>query len=360
MNGLIAALKRPNTAKLVVLGLLVTAPILFDRFFLSAILSRSLILGLVAATVVFLYRYMGVLSLAQIGIFAFAGFSYGNFVSVGDTNGLNLGWTPWLAVIVAIAAASLVALLLGVLASRSSGIYFMMTTLVFSVIITYFFGQVAPLSGFGGISGIDAHLPWPLGLPAENPFPLYFAILIICGITWWIYTKVVVTPFGLTIQGVRDDPIRMSSLGFNVSLHRALTFAFCGVTAACAGILYVWWNGHIDPTTSGLSASLDLIVIAVVGGLRHISGAWIGAFFFVGLDNIVRNIAPISERFHTVVGLAFLAIVIASPDGMVGLWNKLAPRLRRRTFTPQPIETAPDETGSTSLVSTRRHQSKGQ
>lgn len=329
--------KRHRSAVILSL-ILLTAPILFDRFFLTAILTRSLILGLVAASVVFLYRYMGVLSLAQIGIFAFAGFAYGNFVASGDTNGLNLGWSPWVAAVAAIAVASVLSLVLGLLASRSADIYYMMTTLVFAVIVTYVFGQIAPLSGFGGISGLDTNLPWPLGTTADNPFRIYFATLICCAIAWWILARVVTSPFGLTIQGVRDDPVRMASLGFNVPLHRTVVFGFCGIFAAVSGVLFVWWNGHIDPTTAGLSATLDLVVIAVVGGLRHLSGAWVGALFFVGLDNIVRNIAPISERFHTVVGIALLIVVIASPDGLVGLWQKV--RSRRAAHSPATASSA--------------------
>lgn len=321
---------RSPVTLLLALLVLVAAPIVFTGFFVTQILTRSLIMGLVAAGLVFLYRYMGVLSLAQIGIFAVAGFAYGNLAANGDANGLNLGWTPWLAAVGAVVVATLVSLVFGLLASRSAGIYFMMTTLVFAVIVTYFFGQVTTFSGFGGISGIDTHLPWPLGTPENNPFRLYCVALACCALTWWIFSKVVTTPFGLTMQGIRDDPVRMASLGFNVALHRALTFTFCGMTAGVAGVLFVWWNGHIDPTTAGLSASLDLVIIAVVGGLRHISGAWLGALFFVGVDNIVRNIAPVSARFHTVIGVVLLVVVLASPDGLIGLWHKAAAVTRRQ------------------------------
>ena len=63
---------------------------------------------------------------------------------------------------------------------------------------------------------------------------------------WLLYALlryVVRTPFGLTLQGIRDDPVRMSSLGYNVALHRTLAFAFAGFIAAIGGILFVWWNG---------------------------------------------------------------------------------------------------------------------
>ena len=96
---------------------------------------------------------------------------------------------------------------------------------------------------------------------------------------------VVRTPFGLTLQGVRDDPVRMASLGYNVVLHRTLAFAFAAFVAALAGVLFVWWNGHIDPASIDLSAMIDVLVIAVIGGLYRLEGAWLGAFVFVMLNN---------------------------------------------------------------------------
>ena len=110
---------------------------------------------------------------------------------------------------------------------------------------------------------------------------------------------IVRTPFGLTLQGVRDDPVRMASLGYNVPLHRTIAFAFAGFIAAIGGVLFVWWNGHIDPASIDLGATIDLLVIAVVGGLYRLEGAWVGALFFVIINNYSQRISFIGPRFHT-------------------------------------------------------------
>jgi branched-chain amino acid transport system permease protein len=217
----------------------------------------------------------------------------------------------------------------------------MMITLVFAVIVNYFFGQVTLLSGFGGISNIDSYLPWPLGTPGANPFRLYYAVLAVSAVALLGMRALLRTPFGLATQGVRDDPVRMASLGFNVTVHRTMAFTFTGAVAAVAGILFVWWNGHIDPATVGLSASLDLIVVAVIGGIARLHGAWIGALFFVAVENYVRNVAAISDRFHTVIGLVFLLIVVASPGGLLGLWERGLGRLRRPAPAAAPTTTLP-------------------
>ena len=123
----------------------------------------------------------------------------------------------------------LVALVFGALASRSYGIYFLMITLVFSVIANLFFGQVTSVSGFGGISGIP--IPDFLSRTA-HPDRLYFVTLAVALLVYALLRYVARTPFGLTLQGIRDDPVRMSSLGYNVALHRTLAFAFAGFIAA--------------------------------------------------------------------------------------------------------------------------------
>jgi branched-chain amino acid transport system permease protein len=146
------------------------------------------------------------------------------------------------------------------------------------------------------------------------------------------------TPFGLAIQGVRDDPVRMSSLGYRVALHRMLAFAFAGFVAAIGGILFVWWNGQIAPSTIGLSATIDVLVIAVIGGLYRLEGAWLGALVFVLLNNYAQDVGFIGDRFHTLIGVVFLVIVLVSPDGLLGLGQRAVDATRRRPHVDGPSE----------------------
>ena len=121
----------------------------------------------------------------------------------------------------------------------------------------------------------------------------------------------------------------MASLGYNVALHRTLAFGIGALLAALAGVLYAWWFGQLSPTTMGLDATIQLLVIAVIGGLRRIEGAWLGAIAFLVINNEITNRIPssglpvIGGTFNTVIGFIFLAIVIVSPDGLMGLWDRL-------------------------------------
>jgi branched-chain amino acid transport system permease protein len=220
----------------------------------------------------------------------------------------------------------IVALVFGALASRSYGIYFLMITLVFSVIANLFFGQVTSVSGFGGISGIP--IPDFLSRTA-HPDRLYFVTLAVALLVYATLRYVARTPFGLTLQGIRDDPVRMSSLGYNVTLHRTLAFAFAGFIAAIGGILFVWWNAQIAPSTIGLSATIDVLVIAVIGGLYRLEGAWLGALVFVLINNYAQDVDLVADRFHTLIGVFFLVIVLVSPNGLIGLWERITAGPRR-------------------------------
>jgi branched-chain amino acid transport system permease protein len=311
------SLDRAIGAVLVLVALF--APLIFSEYWIATLLTQMLFLGIVAASLIFLSAYGGMVSLAQVAVYGVAGFALGNLTTNGNTKGMNLGWAEAPGIVVALVVAVVIALIFGALASRSYGIYFLMITLVFSVIANLIFGQVTSISGFGGISGIP--IPDFLSRTA-HPDRLYFVTLAVALIVYAVLRYVARTPFGLTLSGIRDDPVRMSSLGYSVTLHRMLAFAFAGFIAAIGGILFVWWNAQIAPSTIGLGATIDVLVIAVIGGLYRLEGAWLGALVFVVLNNYAQDVSLVSDRFHTLIGVVFLVIVLISPNGLIGLWER--------------------------------------
>ena len=222
-------------ALLVMLALF--APLIVSEYWVGTLLTQTMFLGIVAASLIFLSADGGMVSLAQVAIYGIAGFALGNLTTTGNTKGLNLGWEP-VPGILCHRHCGRGGLLFGVLASRSYGIYFLMITLVFSVIANLFFGQVTSVSGFGGISGI----PIPSFFDRTvHPDRLYFATLLVAALVYLGLRYVARTPFGLALQGIRDDPVRMRSLGYSVTLHRLLAFTL-GVHRCLAGAIR-WWNG---------------------------------------------------------------------------------------------------------------------
>jgi branched-chain amino acid transport system permease protein len=319
-------------------------PIMTD-FWLNQILTKTLWLGVAAASLIFLAAYGGMVSLAQVGIYGVAGMAYANLVLADG--GSAAAWNPYLALVVALVAATVVGLGFGWIAARSEGIYFLMITLAFSVLVFYFFSQVTQLSGFGGVNRVD--LPGILGDPESDPKPRYFVTLVVA-IAVFVALRGLATgtAFGLGLQGIRDEPARMRALGFDVTLHRTLAFGVAAFVAGIAGVLSVWYNSRITPGSINLEQTINILIIAVIGGLYRLEGAWIGALAYALIDNYSREWVPQvgnilgSARFNTIIGLVFLIIVLLSPGGLVGIWEDVRERLggrRRGGGTPTTTTT---------------------
>jgi branched-chain amino acid transport system permease protein len=317
-------------------------PLLFNSYWAHQILIETFLFGIAAASLIFLSAYGGMVSLAQTALFGIAGVIIGNLATEGGaggtSKGLHLGWDPTLALVLALAMTTAIGLIFGAVASRSTGIYFLMITLTYSVITTYVLGQVTNISGFSGIGGINRYMPGWIGNVIDHPNRLYYVSLIVAVLVYVLIRYVVRTPFGVTLQGVRDEPVRMSSLGYAVPLHRTLAFGFAAFLAALAGVLYVWWSGQIAPGNVDLPETINLLVMAVIGGLARIEGAWLGAFAFIVIQNYVRDFnvpglgfggTLFGGSFNTVIGIIFLLIVLVSPGGLMGIWGRAFEGRRR-------------------------------
>ena len=341
---------KQTTERLIGAGALVVAvlaPAIFNAYWLDSILTQTLIFGMVAASLIFLSAYGGMISLAQTGLFGIAGYALGNMVTRGgaggESKGLALGWDPTISLVLAIVITTFIAFVFGAVASRSYGIYFLMLTLTFGVIANLFFGSVTKLGGFSPLAGIDQYTPGFVGDVITERNRLYYIALACAVIAYVVIRLLVRTPFGLALQGIRDEPVRMASLGYTVPLHRMLAFAFAGFVAALAGVLAAWWNGQVSPSDLSLVATINVLVMAVIGGLARIEGAWLGAFAFIVINNEVTNRIPsdglwvVGGSFNTVVGLIFLAIVVVSPDGLMGIWDRMWRLSRPRGGVP-PVD----------------------
>jgi len=331
-----------------VLVLALLAPVLVSDFWLDTVLTQTFILGIGAASLVFLSAYGGMISLAQAGLMGIAGYALGNMVTQnvpgGETKGLLLGWNPSLAVVLAILLTVGLGFIFGAVASRSFGIYFLMLTLTYSVIAYLFVSQVTQVGGFSPIAGVDEYTPGFIGDVVNDRQRLYYVALGVAIVIYGLIRYLVRTPFGISLQGIRDEPSRMASLGYNVALHRTLAFGIGAFVAAIGGVLFAWWSGQLSPSNIGLAATIELLVIAVIGGLGRIEGAWLGAFAYIVINNEVTNRIPsdglpvIGGTFNTVIGIVFLAIVIASPDGLVGIWDRIWDLARSREPKQPPAE----------------------
>ncbi len=320
---------------------LLCLPVFTSGFVLSQIFTWGLILGMIALSLMFIGGYGGMVSLAQLSI---AGLAAYLVAILGDSaiTDISLGWPWWLAVPIALLVATAFATLIGMLAVRTEGIYTIMITLAIAAALFYFTRQnYVIFNGFSGFNGVAP--PVVFGVDWKQSTPFYYLTLLCAALSYGAVLYVSRAPFGLALQGVRDNARRMSALGFNVTAHRVTAFAFSGFIAAVGGVLLVWLNGQISPGTIAIAPAIDVLIIAVVGGLRRPLGPFIGAIIYVVLRtfslDVLTALGLAGERFQLVIGIGFLVIVYWSPDGVLGLWDNWRESRRNRRPLAQGIDT---------------------
>jgi branched-chain amino acid transport system permease protein len=316
---------RPVLTYAIAAVLLVIYPLVVPDFWAFQIGGQALFLGVISLSLMFLGGYGGMVSLAQMTIAGVAGY----LIAIVGGNSLNFGlhWPWWAAVPLAIAGGTIVATLIGLISVRTAGIYTIMITI--AIAMAFFYLAQQNYSLFNGHSGFASVLPPHLfGLDWRTPVPFYFLALGVAVLSYAAVLYLSRSPFGIALQAIRDNARRMRALGFNVTAHRVAAYAVAGVIASTGGVLLVWFNSRISPGTVDTGPIFDILVIAVLGGMRHPVGPFLGAVIFVLLENFAIDFID-RERFNTLIGLCFLAIVLFSPDGVLGLWGRLAAAIRR-------------------------------
>lgn len=302
---------------------LLVFPALASPFVTFQIAAQSFVLGTIALSLTFLAGYGGMVSLAQMSVAGVAGYT----VAILGVNGtpeisVNMPWWGYLpiALVLAVVASALV----GWLSVRTEGIYTIMITLAIGV--AFYYLTLQNYSVFNGFQGLQKVLPPAFfGIDLRAPVPFYFFTLF-WALACYLFVKYLLrAPFGIALQGIRDNPRRMSSLGFHVTAHRVAAYAVAGLIAGIGGVLLVWYNGLITPGSIGTSWLINILVIAVLGGMRHPIGPYLGALVFVLLQTFAIDLID-RERFNLVIGSVFLAIVLFSPDGLLGLWTRVRSR----------------------------------
>lgn len=316
---------------------LLVIPAFVSDFVMFQIMGWTYILGLIALSLMFLGGYGGMVSLAQMAFAGFAGYMVAIFGDSAVTT-ISQGWPWWIVIPLALLLTVLVSTAVGWLAVRTEGIYTIMITLAIAAAFFYFTRQNYEL--FNGFQGFNSVLPPALfGVDWRGPYAFYYLTCFFAVLGYGVVLYISRAPFGLALQGVRDNPRRMAALGYNVTAHRVAAYAFAGLLAGIGGILLTWQSSQISPGTVGIGPAIDILIIAVIGGLRHPIGPFIGALIYVLLKTFATDVlialGLAGERFQLVIGLGFLIIVFFSPDGILGLWEKFRQSRNRDPLTGQ-------------------------
>ena len=319
------------------LALLLSLPWWVGGVYYVNLASQILIAALFAMSLNLLVGYAGLTSLGHAGYLGLSAYTCGWLM-------VNLGWGHLASAGAALAGSVVMAALFGLIALRATGISFLMITLALGQILwglAYRWTSVT--GGDNGISGLTRPSPFGLDLGEANTF--YFFTLLVFVMVGGVMAIWVGSPFGASIRGTKDQPRRMSALGYNVWLIRWITFIVSGFFGAVAGLMYVYYHQFISPHSLSLANSAEMLLMVIAGGAGTLSGPIVGAALVVLLKNVA---SAYLDRWVTLLGLVFIFIVMFVPGGIVaglGRWTQALKNLKLVGGAPakssKPAEDAP-------------------
>jgi branched-chain amino acid transport system permease protein len=304
---------RAVTVAAIVIAVAAALPLVLTNYQVG-LATEILIFGVLAMSIDILAGFAGRTSLGHGAIFGVS-----TYVVVYAT--AQAGLSPATAFALGIVAATLVAVVFGLLAVRTSGVYFLLLTLALGMIvwgICLRWTQVT--GGENGMRG-DVRPEW---LMTHRAF--YWAVLVAASLVSYAMWRFVRSPFGLTLLGIRDSESRMRSLGYNVSLHLFVGFAVSGFFAGIAGALYAMFNNFVSPSTVALAQSVEGVLMMIAGGVGTLFGGFVGAAAIIALENVV---SAYTERWQMVLGVTFILIMIFTPEGIIGTLRAMLKRKER-------------------------------
>jgi len=289
-----------------------------------------------------LANYAGLASIVAIGLVVLTG--YGGMTSFGQATFMGFGayatallttgagWSPWLTLPVAVLASGAAALLIGAVTLRLSGHYLALGTIAWSVSLYYVFGNLDLFGRNDGISGIP---PLRLGGVALTGSRAYFAVVWVAVAGVLLLTRNLLdSRAGRAIRALRGGAAAAASFGVDLPRTRVLAFTYAAMLAGLAGWLYAHMQRSVNPTPFGLSAGIDYLLMAVLGGAGSVWGALLGAGLVTVVKDLLQDVLPRllgqQGNYEGVVFGALLVLVLqTAPEG---LW----PHVRRLSGTVRP------------------------
>ena len=231
------------------------------------------------------------------------------------------------AALISILGTIVMAALFGLIALRATGLGFLMITLALSQVLWGLAYRMSDVTnGDNGITGLTR--PSPFGISLDSAASFYWFALAVTAFAFAMMAIFVSSSFGSSLKGVRDQPRRMAALGFNPWMIRWITFIYAGFWGGIAGLLYVYYNKYIHPTSLSTTSSAEALLGVIAGGSGTLGGPAVGAALVLLLKNYASAYV---ERWNMLLGLVFLFIVLVMPTGMVPGVQKLTARFKGRS-----------------------------
>jgi branched-chain amino acid transport system permease protein len=306
-------------ALILLLGLLAAVPplaaLLHEPFYLD-LLRRVMIFAIAAVSLNLILGYGGLVSFghaAYLGIGAYA-------VGILAHYGIHNGWLQWG---LAIGVSALVALAIGAISVRTSGIYFIMITLAFTQML-YYLG--ISLAEYGGDDGMRVPIRSQFSglIDLNDGTAFYYLVLAILAASIYLVHRLVHSRFGMVLQAARSNEARTRAIGFSPYPYRLTAFVISGAMCGIAGALLVNHTAYLTPEFMNWTRSGELMFMVILGGIATSSGPLLGAAALLLLEDVLQgwSLLPreaVRDHWQLYLGVILLLVVLFARRGLAGL-----------------------------------------
>jgi branched-chain amino acid transport system permease protein len=296
---------------LIALTLLPVASMLLGDTYYLGFASRILIFMIAALSLNLLLGFGGMVSLGHAGFVGLGAYSVAILMYHGVLSAL-ISWP------VAVAVAALMALVIGGVALRTRGVYFIMITLAFGQMLYFVF---VSLDIYGGDDGLSlagrSTLAAKVDLSSDTTF--YYVVLALSAVVFVALQRLINSRFGRVLQGIQANEDRMEALGYAVFIYKLIAFVLAGAIAGLAGALLANQTGHVSPSTMHWTQSGALMIMVILGGVGSLYGSIVGPLLILSLEEVLSSY---TEHWQLPIGLLLLGVVLFAPNGVVRLYRR--------------------------------------
>jgi branched-chain amino acid transport system permease protein len=292
----------------VAMALLGAAPLLGATDFHLSLLLEVMIFAILAMSLNLILGYAGLVSFGHAAFFAVGAYAAGAAAN-------QIGTEVWITIPVGVAVATLLAIPVGWLSIRLSGFYFLMITFAFAQMVYAVVYRWNWLTG--GSDGLLIGAPTLFGAPVlQSRLSLYLFALVCFGLSFLAMHRIIASPFGRVLVGIRENTRRMRALGYNVRNYKLAAFVIAAGFAGLAGVIIAQLNLFIAPESAHWTQSGLVLVMVLIGGTRSMIGSVVGAAIVLLLQHWLSSY---TEYWSLALGLLFIALILWAREGLYGL-----------------------------------------
>lgn len=295
----------------------------FSPLFVQSLVTKVIIFAIFAMSLDLIWGYTGLISLGHAAYFGIGGYAVGILTLHYGIDSL------WVSAPLGVLSAGILAALFGIIALRVSGAYFLLITVALGELTFSLAWKIKWLSspgtqGIVGLSYPSLGLPWRIW----SPITFYYFVLFLFIVCFLVLYRIIKSPFGYSLQGIHEDVSRMDVLGYNTWLHKYMAFIIAALFAGLAGVLFAYHNGIVVPEDFSVGTSVLPLLVIIIGGVRTLYGAFIGAIIMIPLEFYIGIVIP--EHWPLVLGGIFVLSIMFFRDGVGGylfrFWQRFVPR----------------------------------